>query len=232
MSCVTSYFWLNYVCYSACLTGYFNDVANCTACDSKCTTCDVSSTNCTVCTSTAYLLGNTCYTTCPDPYYEDNSGPNLCLLCNNTCASCSGPSNTVCSSCNTGYVLSGTTCDSTCQVGYGATASGICIACTTYCTSCSLLSTNCTSCESSPSQYYLLTISTDTSCVNPCPVGYFINSTILSCVLCPTGCYDCTSKTVCYTCNPTYLYYNKLCYKPCPLGTYQFNSTNCSKCDN
>lgn len=93
------------------------------------------------------------------------------------------------------------------------------------------MSTNCSLCISTPTQYYLLNISGTISCELNCPVGYYINITSLTCILCPTYCYDCISKTVCYTCKPTYFYYNKLCYKNCPTGTYQLNSTNCSACD-
>jgi proprotein convertase subtilisin/kexin type 5 len=174
------------------------DGINCTICDSKCSTCNVSATNCSVCKSTAYLLTNTCYTQCPDPYYNDNNGgigPNLCLQCDGSCASCTTGTNTSCSSCTTNYTLSSTTCDTTCLPGYGISSSvGICIQCISPCTDCYLGGTNCTACITTPSQYYLITISGSTNCVSSCPVvGYYLNSSMLTCFSCPIGCYDCSS---------------------------------------
>jgi hypothetical protein len=50
----------------------------------------------------AYLLDNTCYKTCPAASYPEtynNTGPNVCLPCDDTCETCTGiPS--PCQSCN------------------------------------------------------------------------------------------------------------------------------------
>ena len=39
------------------------------------------------------------------------------------------------------------------------------------------------------------------------------------------------NSTICYKCLPTFLYWQYDCSNPCPYGTYDSNSTNCSSCD-
>ena len=233
LSCYSGFGWLGYVCYSPCPNGYFLNGNNCTVCDTKCTLCSTSATTCSACTTTAYLLNSTCYTTCPNPYYNDNNagaGPTLCLLCDAKCASCTGPTNTNCITCAATYTLSGTTCDSTCITGYGITSTtGICVQCVSPCSGCSMTSTNCLSCISTPSQYYLLTVSGSTSCVNTCPADNYADPGTLTCVQCPSVCLTCSSATFCMTCASPNLFYNDFCYGSCPPGTMTL-ATSCLAC--
>lgn len=225
LSCKVGDSWLNYICYTICPNQYYKNGINCTACDPTCSLCSGSSINCSACSAIAFLLNNTCYTTCPNPYYGDNNsnlGPNLCLSCDVSCSSCTGPANTNCIACKSNYTQSGSTCASACQPGYGlSSVSGICIACVLPCTDCFLSGTNCTKCEASPVQYYLYTVSGSTTCVSPCVVGYYPNTTSLVCVKCPNNCYNCSSNTVCYSCLPSKLFYKNLCYNSCPNGSYK-----------
>lgn len=225
LSCKTGDGWLNFTCYSTCPNSYYMDGSNCTICDSKCSSCSYSSINCSVCTNMAYLLNSTCYSSCPNPYYNDNNGgagPTLCLPCDIKCSSCTASTNTNCNSCTVNNTLSGTTCDANCLPGYGITiTTGFCILCSSPCTECYLIGTNCTKCITSPSQYYLITISSSTNCVSNCPIGYYLNIAIITCIACPIGCSECSSNTNCYSCNSSYLFFNNSCYTSCPPATFQ-----------
>lgn len=82
------------------------------------------------------MLGVTCYSTCPAGYFGDTNyglGPNTCVGCSGTCATCTGnPS--PCQSCNNGSYLYNFTCGATCPNGTIAyAASNLCLDCSTYC---------------------------------------------------------------------------------------------------
>lgn len=127
-----------------CPTGFYytNGTNNCTLCPLVCQQC-LNSTQCTVCTTsgpnTAYLLGSTCYTTCPAGNYSYNdSGVNLCYPCSLTCATCTGDPSP-CQSCNNGSFLYIDVCQSTCPTGYIAYVPlNKCLDCNIYCVSLSI----------------------------------------------------------------------------------------------
>lgn len=103
---------------------YTNNNTNCTQCAAKCRGTCTDATVCTSCTLTgsnkAYLLNSTCYSNCPNNYFNDDnagSGPNICMPCAAQCLTCTGNPNP-CQSCNDGYYLYLSSCDSTCPTGY------------------------------------------------------------------------------------------------------------------
>jgi hypothetical protein len=126
-NCTAGYGWSNYYCYNPCPTVpayYFSNLGlNCSKCNLTCIACTDTLT-CSACTlngsNTAYLLGTTCYTTCPPGNFSDTNygqGPNICLGCDGSCATCTGnPS--PCQSCNINYFLYNSTCVTTCPTGY------------------------------------------------------------------------------------------------------------------
>ena len=73
---------------------------------------------------------------------------------------------------------------------------------------------------------------TNNTCVAACPVGYYPNDATLTCDACATGCYNCTSGTVCVECDSGYyLQQNNVCSTSCPSGYFSNNSTKtCDSC--
>jgi len=139
MSCVTGYGFYKNFCYMPCNVGFYytNGTSNCTVCPAICQVCSTA-TNCTVCTTTspnvAYLLANTCYTTCPSGFFGTSSaGANICAPCASTCTSCTA-NPTPCTACVTGTYLYGGYCNATCPTGYIAYAgSNQCLNCDQIC---------------------------------------------------------------------------------------------------
>jgi len=117
-------YYRNY-CYMTCPASTFlaTGGTNCSNCNNTCIMC-TDQVTCSSCTlnggNKAFLLGVLCFRTCPTGYYGDDnfgSGPNICSLCNFTCATCTGyPS--PCQSCITGYYLYQNTCINPCPTGY------------------------------------------------------------------------------------------------------------------
>ncbi len=94
MECKTGWGWMtDFTCNNPCPTGYILLGLNCTQCDLKCISCAVSISNCSSCTlsgtNTAFLLVNTCLTSCPAKGYNQTA-PNLCFLCDTKCLTCYG----------------------------------------------------------------------------------------------------------------------------------------------
>ena len=94
--------------------------------------------------------------------------------------------------------------------------------CTLPCRTCSTPTTTCLSCYTNPSlvagQIYFNT----SNCVSVCGNGYYLDSVISSCTLCPTPCATCLNSSICYTCTSSFLY-NNSCLVNCPFGYYGFN---------
>lgn len=113
----------------------------CNPCDVGCATCVTNPNNCFSCQLSYYkdLNTNTCKISCPDGQYIDAiNSPNVCVLCNATCATCN---NTVCLTCKNGFYLdiSKIHCISYCQIGeYQNTSNGKCLLCDVACASCYL----------------------------------------------------------------------------------------------
>lgn len=49
---------------------------------------------------------------------HDSSGNKVCLPCDTSCLTCSGPSNNECTSCATGEILINGVCEEGCPEGY------------------------------------------------------------------------------------------------------------------
>lgn len=148
--------------------------------------CLNTSVNCSSCISTAYLLVNSCLSACPSTYFSTTtSGMNICVPCNTACLSCTGATNTTCQTCNSTYSLSGAICDLTCVSGYGiSSTAGICLLCTSPCAECYFSDTNCTKCVALPSQHYLFTNGSSSTCLTICPNTFFGNISTLLCEPC------------------------------------------------
>lgn len=138
-SCASGYSWYGYTCYLPCNSGFWNNTANCTLCNSLCAECS-DATTCSICTlsgtNKAYLSGTFCYKVCPAlsySYDNNGTGPNICMPCDASCSICTNTPRP-CSSCNTGYYLYNSTCGSTCPTGFVKyNLTNICLDCNTAC---------------------------------------------------------------------------------------------------
>ena len=224
-------------CTTTCPNGYWADTANneCMPCYSNgvspysCETCYAgSNNNCYTCFPNTFLYNSQCIAPCPNGYYGEAS-TNTCTACYNsgsspyTCTTCFGQSNDECLSCNTGYLYEGQ-CLSSCPAGFWAQSSPNtcqpCYSSTTSpfsCLTCSAgASTNCQSCSANTYLYP----NTGGQCINPCPNGYWGDTTTWTCKSCYSSgsaprqqCATCFGPlaTSCITCNS---------------GTYFFSQDN------
>jgi hypothetical protein len=100
--------------------------------------------------------------------------------------------------------------------------------CSSPCQQCTTSPIICASCLPAPNLLILLYPPTS-SCVSSCPPGYFTNGTFCSACIAP--CANCTTATLCLTCNNSTIYYalNSSCISGCPTGYYN-SSGNCTLC--
>lgn len=156
----------------------------CIGCNPLCQTC-ANSTNCTACVSGYFLFNWFCYSSCPTTptlYYKYNGA---CTPCQPQCVSCID-SPIACTACShPDYLYNSITheCVFECVPPYFRNAS-TCVICQSPCLSCDTTFNSCLTCNSG---YYLY----NGTCVSACPLGYFINSTILSCEICKYPCKLC-----------------------------------------
>ncbi|KRX07476.1 Insulin-like growth factor binding protein, N-terminal [Pseudocohnilembus persalinus] len=238
-SCSSGYYLVNNSCSTTCPSGLFqNDVTNeCDSCDSTCETCSGPASNeCITCKFSPqhYYMStdSSCYETCPDGYYgSDITIPKTCVTCTSGCATCT--SNSDCQSCSSGYYLANNSCSTTCPNGlFQNDATNECDSCDSTCETCSGPASNeCITCKSSPQHYFM---SSDSSCYETCPDGYYSSDITnpKSCEPCDISCATCTSNSVCQSCNSGYFLTNNSCQSSCPDGQYPENATNeCTQCD-
>ena len=151
---------------------------------------------------------------------------------------CYGGTDDKCYSCNFDMMVkkSGSYCRLNCMPGWGDIFnSQFCVYCNPKCTGCYNSGTNCTSCYSTGGNagFFIITnnVTMTGNCYNPCPNGYFANTTSRTCDLCLSPCATCNKlATNCTSCvNGTY-WFNFTCVNPCP-DNYFINATVCSKCN-
>lgn len=231
--CSTNFFIFNSLCISACPQGYApsTDVNNnklCTPCLSGCVSCPVTVNNCQICGANLQAQANGSCTLVPNNCLSNQYLNSLgtCVNCQQSCLTCYGGLRTNCITCNQGELLqSDGSCMNQCAADkyYNST--------NTYCSSCNAkYGINCTLCD----QYNCYAcssglLSTDSqSCISVCTGStYLLNG---ACSTCPQYCLTCISSTYCTAClTSTYAYYQNLCYKVCPTGSY--NSNGCLPCN-
>lgn len=201
-------------------------------CTSPCSTCSGTSSFCLSCISGTYLYNSSCLTTCPKDYFIANTVTLRCDACNSNCLTCSNTT-TFCLTCNNtlGLYFENNVCRSNCSYNYFL-VNNICTYCALPCKICSGSINSCSSCyinSTNPIFFNSFCISS-----NQCPIGHYVNSTNLSCEVCPTNCSQCTSSTVCSSCSLGYYLYGTLCLSTCPNITYiNSNSSTgiCSPCN-
>ncbi len=107
----------------------------------------------------------------------------------------------------------------------------VCVFCDLHCRSCYDSPTNCSSCTLS-GVYLAYFFADNSSCLNPCPPGYFANKTTQTCDICNVNCTACINNAnYCTACVQYFGYANHVCYSPCPIGYYNnTNGLNCTAC--
>lgn len=160
------------------------------------TTCIAASLPCPI--SCSSCSSSTQCTTCASQYFPNStSGTLQCQPCGPYCLTCN--SATTCTVCISPYVLQADGSCAECQIANAAKCSSIVAAsqCTAgyytsdnYCYSCLL---NCVDCTS------------NTDC-RACASGYYLNSSVLTCNLCPSNCLTCDqyNSSRCLSCQDGY----------------------------
>lgn len=219
-------FW-NSRCYLVTPAGYYNSTGYALPCDIPtydCATCVNQAFNCTACIN-RNLEGNACVSQCTAGLVPINK---VCVACTPNCRTCSNIQ-TNCTSCISGLptpvFLSNYQCVTICpNYTYANLSTSECTSCFSPCEMCTSIS-QCTSCQLG---FYL----SNSSCLNPCPYGYFGLNRV--CQLCTFPCAACSlSLTVCIACASTYYLVTatSTCTQNCPSGLYPNDAFgNCTGC--
>ena len=220
LSCNSSlgYYFYNNSCISLCPSGFYgnNDSSICEICDILCKECfGPSSYDCLSCQS-FNLYQNACIEQCPNNTYlsyDFSLLSSICLDCNNTCQTCSGPLETECLTCfdKNYYFLNNE-----------------CLVCHETCMNCHGTSSyDCDSCNITTGLFLY-----NSQCINQCPSRYFYDSSIKTCNLCDSSCLSCndSSSNDCLKCQPNLLLtLDNACQDSCDLGSYAMNGA-CEAC--
>ncbi|CAK90738.1 unnamed protein product (macronuclear) [Paramecium tetraurelia] len=163
---------------------------------------------------------------CFQGYYMDQfSYPNKCILCRETCKTCSDA--TSCLTCfpEQNRILQ----DYQCQCIQGYFENGLdfaCIKCKQTCKYCLYKEEYCTKCY--PEQYRQLSI--QNTCI--CQAGYYEDTTTEICLKCSDYCNTCSDFSICTSCNDfqfrTLDLRTKQCI--CQSGYYDIQQLDCSPC--
>ena len=171
------------------------------------------------------MEGNDCTAACSPGLVDVNS---VCVSCTSPCRTCS-ESQTNCTACVSNLTpevyLSNFDCIETCPTyTYGDATTNLCTACVPPCEKC-VSASECSSCLSG---FFLL----DSSCINPCDVGYLGVNRI--CQPCTNNCESCSLMVDnCLTCLPDFYFVSSTsdCVDTCPTGLYPNNiSYTCTPC--
>ena len=228
-------------CTNTCPSGYWKDTINnfCAECDPACFSCTgPSNTQCSAC-SPGYFLqpsSTTCLDSCPTTGYWQDTTNHICAPCNVACTVCLDGTNTQCTECKPGYSLQSlTTCYSDCPPDNGWDASILdCVPCDVSCSACT--GTSYTQCLACKPGYFLQPASSETTCTNTCPSGYWKDITNNICAECNVACTVCSdgTHTQCTSCQLGYFQQpsSSICLNSCPDGYWE-DSTNhiCATCD-
>ena len=256
-SCDSPAFLHNNQCIEPCPDGYWGDITDrkCKPCHQDtdgpyytCATCDAGeNNNCLSCNPGTFLHNSQCLDPCPDGYWEDTTA-HKCEQCHQnslgplyTCLTCDAAGGSACLSCDSPAFLHNNQCIEPCPDGYwGDITDRKCKPCHYdivgpyfSCLTCNLGGpSNCLTCASGT---FLL----NNQCLDPCPDGYWGDTTDNTCQLCyqgsisPYSCATCTAgaDNNCLTCNTGAYLHNNQCIYPCPAGFYPGTSSKtCLPC--
>ncbi|CAL9697513.1 unnamed protein product [Knipowitschia caucasica] len=213
-------------CVELCPSGSFSNpvLGVCENCSPNCELCDGSSDHCVSCSRhghTPLLHRGSCWSQCPDGYFESEEG--VCEVCVGPCQSCEGLGSR-CLSCSDGFFLEGRSCRLNCSERMFPSEDGTCRHCPPHCDVCSDQHT-CLKCS-------FLYLMLDAVCRASCPDGYFEDMEEGRCGPCHPTCASCSGPRGddCETCS-SFMLYKGACYRECPAGTYYQSTANeCQEC--
>lgn len=222
-----------------CLLGLYDaGVAVCSACPSLCRTCS-SATNCISCFTSNNRALNNGQCVCNTGFYQvvNPNGTLSCSPCDPTCTSCSLlPS--ACSNCdaNANRILAYDNLGNqvcSCVPGFSPNSNGNCVqsncVADPYCSTClTVLSTStCIKCIAATFRVLVLP---QQKCL--CQTGYYDNNGI--CTPCASGCFNCTSLTLCTQCVVSASSNNNNGSCNCPPGFFFVTTPirHCRSCPN
>ncbi|KFP66141.1 Proprotein convertase subtilisin/kexin type 5, partial [Cariama cristata] len=228
--CMDEFFLHEGKCVQDCPSHFYAEDKHCFPCHADCRDCDgPDSDDCTKCTIDFFVIyGGMCFEECPEgTYYEEATED--CQACNRTCQTCS--SSTACLTCRNGLMLNH---DGQCvasgycsRTEYYVEKTQTCKRCHKKCFHCSGPTEH--QCFSCANNHYLL----NTTCVETCPDGYYVDSNERQCSPCHSACATCIGKhsSQCLSCNPGWYRQGKGCVNQCPAGYFAQNSTgSCERC--
>ncbi|XP_068278360.1 proprotein convertase subtilisin/kexin type 5 isoform X1 [Nyctibius grandis] len=228
--CMDEFFLHKGKCLQDCPSHFYAEDKHCFPCHADCKDCDgPDSDDCTECTTDYFVLySGMCFEECPQgTYYEEATED--CQACNRTCQTCS--SSTACLTCRNGLMLN---YDGHCVASRYCSRTEYYIEKTQTCKPCHKKCFHCSGptehqCLSCANNHYLL----NTTCVETCPDGYYVDSNDGQCSPCHSTCDTCTGKhsSQCLSCKPGWYRQGKGCVNQCPAGYFAQNSTgSCERC--
>ncbi|EAR89029.2 transmembrane protein, putative (macronuclear) [Tetrahymena thermophila SB210] len=221
ISCQDKQFKYNNSCVSSCPTGYYSDQNQfCQKCGDYCVFCHSNDT-CLQCEENRYFQDGVCKEACSDGYFvstqETTNGQLICENCDESCLTCTGPSNNECTTCREDFIIYlGNSCLQQCPEGYFKKSKNISEDINKiknssyYCARC----------------YYL-----NQKCVEQCPSQTFIVENYI-CKTCSTkNCANCNSNDICNACQNEYILDEKNQCVECDQNTYyDAHKQICKKC--
>ncbi|XP_012252633.2 furin-like protease 2 isoform X2 [Athalia rosae] len=220
---------LDNTCVSRCPPRSFpNQGEVCWPCHESCETCAGAGQDSCLSCAPAHLRVTdlaVCLQQCPEGYYE-NAENGTCVPCEANCASCQDRPDH-CTSCEHHLVMHENKCYAACPRYTYETMDYNCAPCHSSCETCNGTGpSQCISCR--PGLEF-----SEGACRTSCPTGYSADKKRRECILCPTGCQDCSS-TRCFTCSPDWnLDSSGVCYPStrarCDSMEY-FDSGRCKRC--
>lgn len=225
-------------CSLTCDEGYWGnyETNRCDECHKSCSNCSGPgyTDNCKACRNDAVKQpdSSSCLFTCPNGYWADTL-TNKCILCNEHCNVCTGPSSTECLVCSPGFFLQDDlrTCISACPEGFVRnTKTSLCDDCTSSCGECTVIDNRsiCSSCKSG------MLLQPELYCESTCPSGYWDDLELYKCLPCHSSCQKCfgRSSDMCTVCNDGFALQpnTTTCDIGCPDTYWEYKSV-CIACE-
>ncbi|KAL4463156.1 hypothetical protein ABPG74_007157 [Tetrahymena malaccensis] len=221
INCQDQEYKYNNTCVDKCPTGFYSDKNQfCQKCQDFCVFCN-SNDSCLQCEENRYFQDGFCRENCSNGYFvstqETTNGQQICEQCDESCLTCTGPSENECVTCREDLIVyQGNSCLSQCPEGYFKKSKNT--------------SLNISKIKNSPYYcarcYYL-----DQKCLDKCPAQTFLLENYV-CKTCSTqNCTDCSANDICNACQNEYILNDKNQCVQCSQNTYyDANKKTCIKC--
>ncbi|EDV26519.1 uncharacterized protein TRIADDRAFT_54612 [Trichoplax adhaerens] len=214
-------------CVTTCNNGFPGKNGTCSSCEGVgCRECLPNDPNqCLTCLDNYFNHKFNCVRECPVGTYT-NATAGQCLICHDSCNTCSGKHIENCTDCKPGWFMHAGKCVSYCPSGSYANGNA-CSKCSHGCKLC-ISQNTCLECESSLVKF-------NGSCLKDCPSNSYATDENTECQLCHKGCETCkivNRESQCLSCINQYLILKagKCLPNGNCSGNMYFNGSNCSKC--